>query len=53
MVVDAEQRTSNPKVFAAGDVSGAPQYVHVAAMAGKVAGLADTWAPCLTMAERI
>ena len=37
MVVDAEQRTSNPKVFAAGDVSGAPQYVHVAAMAGKVA----------------
>ena len=37
VVVDHEQRTSNPKVFAAGDVSGAPQFVYVAAMAGKVA----------------
>ena len=35
--VDAQQRTSNPKVFAAGDVTGAPQFVYVAAMAGKVA----------------
>jgi mercuric reductase len=35
--VDAEQRTSNPTVFAAGDVSGAPQYVYVAAASGKVA----------------
>ena len=26
IIVDAEQRTSNPRVFAAGDVSGAPQY---------------------------
>jgi mercuric reductase len=37
VVVDHQQRTSNPRVFAAGDVSGAPQYVYVAAMAGKVA----------------
>jgi len=37
VVVDHQQRTSNPKVFAAGDVSGAPQFVYVAAMAGKVA----------------
>jgi mercuric reductase len=37
VVVDEEQRTGNPRVFAAGDVSGAPQYVYVAAMGGKVA----------------
>ncbi len=35
--VDEAQRTSNPRVFAAGDVSGAPQYVYVAAAAGRVA----------------
>ena len=35
--VDETQRTSNPRVFAAGDVSGAPQYVYVAAAAGRVA----------------
>ena len=37
VVVDANQRTSNPKVFAAGDVSGAPQYVYVAARTGHAA----------------
>jgi mercuric reductase len=37
VVVDAHQRTSNPRVFAAGDVSGAPQYVYVAAQTGHVA----------------
>lgn len=37
VVVDDHQRTSNPRVYAAGDVSGAPQYVYVAAAAGKVA----------------
>jgi mercuric reductase len=37
IVVDANQRTSNPRVFAAGDVSGAPQYVYVAAQTGHVA----------------
>ncbi|AQX14973.1 MULTISPECIES: mercury(II) reductase [Tessaracoccus] len=35
--VDAYQRTTNPAVFAAGDVTDAPQYVYVAAMAGRVA----------------
>ncbi len=39
VVVDAEQRTSNPQVFAAGDVNGAPQYVYVAAAGGKVAAI--------------
>ncbi len=39
VVVDAEQRTSNPHVFAAGDVSGAPQYVYVAAAGGRVAAI--------------
>ena len=37
VVVDAHQRTTNPRVFAAGDVSGAPQYVYVAAQTGHVA----------------
>ena len=37
VVVDDAQRTSNSKVFAAGDVSGAPQYVYVAAATGRVA----------------
>jgi mercuric reductase len=37
VVVDAHQRTSNPRIFAAGDVSGAPQYVYVAAQTGHVA----------------
>ena len=37
IVVDQAQRTSNPRVWAAGDVSGVPQYVYVAAATGKVA----------------
>jgi len=37
VVVDAHQRTSNPQIFAAGDVSGAPQYVYVAAQSGHAA----------------
>jgi mercuric reductase len=37
VVVDEELRTSNPAVFAAGDVTGAPQYVYVAAAQGSVA----------------
>ncbi|HWH28640.1 MAG TPA: mercury(II) reductase [Mycobacteriales bacterium] len=37
IVVDANHRTSNPRVFAAGDVSRAPQYVYVAAQSGRVA----------------
>lgn len=37
IVVDEQQRTSNPQVFAAGDVTGGPQYVYVAAAQGRVA----------------
>ncbi|MDN5770852.1 MAG: FAD-dependent oxidoreductase, partial [Microlunatus sp.] len=45
--VDDGQRTANPRVYAAGDVTGAPQYVYVAAATGRVAAvnaLADTGA---------
>lgn len=37
--VDNHQRTSNPRIWAAGDVSGAPQFVYVAAATGRVAAL--------------
>jgi mercuric reductase len=37
IVVDEHQRTTNPRIFAAGDVSGVPQYVYVAARTGHVA----------------
>ena len=37
--VDARQQTSNPKIWAAGDVSGAPQYVYVAAATGRAAAV--------------
>lgn len=37
VVIDKEQRTSNAKVFAAGDVAGGPQFVYVAAAQGNVA----------------
>ncbi|HEY3548137.1 MAG TPA: mercury(II) reductase [Propionicimonas sp.] len=37
VVVDEHQATSNPKVFAAGDVTAAPQFVYVAAAAGRAA----------------
>ncbi|WP_164701207.1 mercury(II) reductase [Modestobacter sp. KNN46-3] len=39
VVTDDQQRTSNPQIFAAGDVSGAPQYVYVAAAGGRAAAL--------------
>ncbi len=42
VAVDARQRSSNPRVFAAGDVSGAPQHVYVAAATGRVAALNAT-----------
>lgn len=35
--VDAGMRTSNPDIFAAGDVTGGPGFVYVAAAAGRVA----------------
>lgn len=37
IVVDDELRTSNPAVFAAGDVTGAPQFVYVSAYEGALA----------------
>ncbi len=37
IVVDNHQRTANPQVFAAGDVTGGTQYVYVAAAQGRVA----------------
>jgi mercuric reductase len=46
VVVDEAQRTSNPRIFAAGDVSGAPQHVYVAAAAGRVAALNATSDDC-------
>jgi mercuric reductase len=42
VIVDAHQRTSNPRVYAAGDVTGGPQYVYVAAATGRVAALNAT-----------
>ncbi len=51
--VDGFMRTSNPGVFAAGDVTGAPQFVYLAAAAGRVAAeaaLADlTGAPSVPL----
>ena len=37
IVVDSELRTSNPRVFAAGDVTGGPMHVYVAAHAASLA----------------
>lgn len=37
VVVDSELRTTNPRVFAAGDVTGAPQFVYVSAYEGALA----------------
>ena len=37
LVLDEQLRTTNPRVFAAGDVTGAPQYVYVAAAQGTLA----------------
>jgi len=36
LVLDDELRTTNPRVFAAGDVTGAPQFVYVAAAQGTI-----------------
>ena len=37
IAVDDQLRTTNPRVFAAGDVTGAPQFVYVAAYQGALA----------------
>jgi mercuric reductase len=39
VVIDEHQATSNPRVYAAGDVAGTPQYVYVAAESGRVAAV--------------
>lgn len=39
VVVDPHQRTSNPRIYAAGDVTGGAQYVYVAAASGRVAAV--------------
>jgi len=39
ILVDGRQRTANPSIFAAGDVTGGPQYVYVAAAQGRVAAM--------------
>ena len=36
--IDGHLKTSNPRIFAAGDAAGLPQYVYVAAQAGRIAG---------------
>jgi mercuric reductase len=45
VVIDAHQRTTNPRVFAAGDVAGTPQFVYVAAASGRVAAANALGAP--------
>ena len=45
IAVDDNQRTTNPRIFAAGDVSGAPQYVYVAAQTGHVAAASALGSP--------
>jgi mercuric reductase len=42
VLVDEHQATSNPRIWAAGDVCGAPQSVYVAAATGRVAALNAT-----------
>ncbi len=39
VVIDDHQRTSNPLIYAAGDVAGTPQYVYVGAASGRVAAI--------------
>ncbi len=36
VIIDTHQQTSNPRVYAAGDVAGTPQSVYVAAASGRV-----------------
>jgi mercuric reductase len=39
IAVDDSLRTTNPKVFAGGDVTGGPQFVYVAATQGRIAAI--------------
>ncbi|MDT0278230.1 mercury(II) reductase [Blastococcus goldschmidtiae] len=53
VVVDEYQRTSNPRIYAAGDVSGAPQYVYVAAAGGRAAALNALREDCCAPQARV
>ena len=52
ITIDEHQRTTNPKMYAAGDVAGTPQYVYVAAAAGRVAAI-NALGPDTTPAESV
>ncbi|MGH3628187.1 MAG: dihydrolipoyl dehydrogenase family protein, partial [Sciscionella sp.] len=43
--VDARLRTSNPRIYAAGDVTGGPAFTHVAGMHGSIAATNAVLAP--------
>lgn len=45
VVVDDRLRTANPRVFAAGDVTGGPAFTHLAGVAGSVAATNALLAP--------
>lgn len=45
VVVDRRLRTSNPRVYAAGDVTGAPAFTHLAAVHGSIAASNAILAP--------
>jgi pyruvate/2-oxoglutarate dehydrogenase complex dihydrolipoamide dehydrogenase (E3) component len=45
VVVDRRLRTANPRVYAAGDVTGAPAFTHIAAMHGSIAASNAILAP--------
>lgn len=47
ITVDEHQRTSNPRVYAAGDVTGAPQHVYVAAQTGHAAAAGALGEPAI------
>lgn len=53
IVIDEHQRTSNPRIYAAGDVSGAPQYVYAAAAGGRVAARNALLEDCCEPTERV
>jgi mercuric reductase len=57
LLVDSTLRSTNPRVWAAGDVTGGPQFVYVAAYEGKIAAenmLLDTVAQVdLTLVPRV
>ncbi|WP_028934537.1 mercury(II) reductase [Pseudonocardia spinosispora] len=57
VIVDEELRTANPRVWAAGDVTGGPQFVYVAAAQGTTAVenalLGGRWTPDYTALPKV